>query len=151
MMFRKLLIENEQKMLNLGAQLALNPQSGSIIYLQGELGAGKTTLTRGFLRALGYQGTVKSPTYTLVESYQFDALHVYHIDLYRLEKATAVHDIGLSDYLTKDSICLIEWPEKAEQLLPKADLRVCIQLLPQGREVCLIAENKASNILVKDL
>lgn len=126
-------ITNTEQMLHLGAVLAKKCSGGSIIYLEGELGAGKTTLVRGFVRALGYLGLVKSPTYTLIESYELDSLHVYHMDLYRLTNPTELQAIGLSDYLTSHSICLIEWPEKAEKLLPKPNWRCTIEILPHGQ------------------
>ncbi len=136
-------ITTEKEMQALGAALARDCVPGSIIFLQGELGAGKTTLVRGFLRALGYKGIVKSPTYTLIESYEFEGgLHVYHVDLYRLEQPDALEHIGLSDYLTLDSICLIEWPEKAESLLPKPNVRCSIDLVSGGRKVDLTAEDE---------
>ena len=134
-----LMVTTEEDMLALGGQLASQSQPGSVIYLQGELGAGKTTVSRGFLRELGYNGTVKSPTYTFIEPYSFSSFCVYHIDLYRLEHPQALHDIGLSDYLTNDSILLIEWPEKAEGVLPIPDLRCCIKITSNGREVSLFS------------
>jgi len=104
-------------MLALGAQLAEQAKPGDIIFLKGELGAGKTTLARGFLRALGYIGLVKSPTYTLVEPYHLDNVILYHFDFYRLNRIEELDEIGLSDYLTEDAICLIEWPEKSRTTL----------------------------------
>lgn len=146
------IIPTEKKMLMLGSKLACHCLSGSIIYLHGELGAGKTTLVRGFLRELGYQGTVKSPTYTLIESYEFkDGLHIYHLDLYRLEKPSTLKDIGLSDYLNSDSICLIEWPEKAGKLLPVATLHCYIEVISTGRKINLISEGEIGNSVLNQL
>src|SRR5690606_367478 len=110
---------DELGLLNLGAELALASHPGEIIFLQGPLGAGKTTLVRGFFRALGYQGTIKSPTYTLVESYLINNQPYFHFDLYRLAHPHELFDIGFEDYLQINSICLIEWPEKAKEILPK--------------------------------
>ena len=118
----KQFIPNEKGMLDLGAKIAHDCLPGSIIFLQGELGAGKTTLVRGFLRALGYQGVVRSPTYTLVESYQIKDLQIHHFDFYRLRQPEELEYMGLRDYLTKDAIALIEWPENAGGLLPKPTL-----------------------------
>lgn len=145
-------ITTENKMQALGAALARHCVPGSIIFLQGELGAGKTTLVRGFLRELGYKGTVKSPTYTLIEPYEFEGgLHVYHVDLYRLEQPSALEHIGLSDYLTLNSICLIEWPEKAENFLPKPSVRCSIDVVSGGRNVGLIAENEIGVTILQKL
>lgn len=131
-------IKTEQNLIDLGAKIAKKCKPGDIIYLQGEMGAGKTTLARGFLRQLGHQGVVKSPTYSLVESYAFGFLQVQHMDLYRLTHVEEFYHIGLSDYLNKEAICLIEWPEKAKKLLPIPSLRCSIEILPDGRQVRLI-------------
>jgi tRNA threonylcarbamoyladenosine biosynthesis protein TsaE len=106
----------------LGAKLALQVPRGTVIYLQGSLGAGKTTFTRGFLRGLGYEGKVKSPTYTLVEPYHTKKYEVYHFDLYRLNSPDELLAIGIEDYFNPESVCLIEWPDKGETRLPPADL-----------------------------
>jgi len=101
-------------------------QKNMIIFLQGDLGSGKTTLVRGFLEGLGYVGKVKSPTFTIVESYEIDGLSINHFDLYRLQNPIELENIGFRDYLTK-GINLIEWPEKAQGTLPTPDLTCSIQ------------------------
>tara|TARA_R110000868_G_scaffold71079_1_gene208584 strand:+ start:60 stop:530 length:471 start_codon:yes stop_codon:yes gene_type:complete len=106
----------------LGATLANAALPGSVIYLCGSLGAGKTTFVRGFLRGLGYDGKVKSPTYTLVEPYEPEKFDVFHFDLYRLNVPEELYEIGLEDYFTDQSVCLIEWPDKGEKILPAPDL-----------------------------
>jgi tRNA threonylcarbamoyladenosine biosynthesis protein TsaE len=106
----------------LGAQLAPCLTPGLVIYLEGDLGAGKTTLTRALLRALGHQGTVKSPTYALVEVYVVSRLYLYHFDFYRFMSPEEFLDAGLGEYFRKDSICLVEWPDKAAGYVPPADL-----------------------------
>lgn len=109
------------------------------VHLQGELGAGKTTLSRGVLRAYGYLGAVKSPTYTLVEPYELGDVRVYHFDLYRLGDPEELEFIGARDLLEDDSLSLIEWPSRGEGWLPKADLVVELAVVDSGREARLAA------------
>jgi tRNA threonylcarbamoyladenosine biosynthesis protein TsaE len=119
-----------------GANLAKQLKPGMVVYLQGDLGAGKTTLVRGLLRALGHTGPVKSPTYTLVESYSFDAgLIVHHLDLYRLADPEELEWIGIRDLVAKHAISLIEWPEQGGDMLPPADLTLVLVTEGNGRRV----------------
>jgi tRNA threonylcarbamoyladenosine biosynthesis protein TsaE len=143
-----LTIKSPKAMQAFGKKLAQALQKehcqSSIIYLCGELGSGKTTLVRGFLRAFGYQGKVKSPTFTLLESYQVKTQKIFHFDLYRLNNAEELEYIGIRDYFSSDAIVLIEWPERASSVLPKADLILSLQhdaKNPQQRLVALTAEN----------
>ena len=113
-----------------------------MIYLSGNLGAGKTTLARGLLRALGYVGRVKSPTYTLVELYELSRLYLYHFDFYRFDQPLEFEEAGLREYFNSDAVCLVEWPEKAAGL-PAADMRVLMQVAGSGRRVEIFTETEA--------
>lgn len=110
----------------LGAELVNNLQAPAIIYLRGELGTGKTTLVRGALRALGHRGPVKSPTFTIVESYPLDSLEVHHFDLYRISDPDELQWIGLREYFHDAAICFIEWPDKGLPSIPPATIEVQI-------------------------
>ncbi|MSP53629.1 MAG: tRNA (adenosine(37)-N6)-threonylcarbamoyltransferase complex ATPase subunit type 1 TsaE [Gammaproteobacteria bacterium] len=126
---------SEHELQTFGEQLALKITAPCIIYLHGDLGAGKTCLVRGILRGLGYSGNVKSPTYTLVELYQISEQTIYHLDLYRLNDPEELEHIGFRDYLDHHSIMLIEWPEKAQGFLPPADLEINIKIEDGQRRV----------------
>ena len=119
----------------LGAALAAACQRPFVVFLEGELGAGKTTLVRGFLRALGHAGTVRSPTFTLIEPYEFPAGPVFHLDLYRLGDPEELTYLGLRDLLGNRAILLVEWPERGLGELPAPDLRIAIEHAVQGRGV----------------
>ncbi len=120
-------VPNEAEMLALGDTLARQLASGGVVYLQGPLGAGKTTLVRGILRALGHVGRVKSPTYSLLESYALPGLDVHHLDLYRLGQAEELAFLGLEDLLTPASLILIEWPDRGQPGLPRPTLTIRIE------------------------
>lgn len=142
-------IPNESAMTALGQQMAQTLKGPALIYLHGDLGAGKTTLTRAIIHALGFQGRVKSPTYTIVESYQFDEQILYHFDFYRISDAAELEFIGLEEYFTQQAICLVEWPEHALPLLPAADLLVHIDILAMGRQVSISAQGQRGQAMLE--
>lgn len=164
-------------MSELGVQLAKVLMPGAIIYLDGDLGAGKTTLVRGLLRSLGYSGAVKSPTFTVVEPYSLEnnkfynynqlecdvnserenislsdsTQVIYHFDLYRLEDPEELEYLGIRDYLDGRAIALIEWPEKGYGILPEADLIIKITHQNQGRKVELLPHTEDGTIMVSQI
>lgn len=139
MVERQIDVADEQALVHLGGQLALALTEGGVVYLDGTLGAGKTTLSRGVIQGLGHRGAVKSPTYTLVEPYDLAGRVVYHFDLYRLHDPEELELLGIRDYCQQGHILLIEWPERGQPLLPKADIHVTITVVPHGRTVHLRA------------
>lgn len=160
-------IIDEEAMTRLGKCLADSLYTGSIIYLEGDLGAGKTTLVRGILRSLGHQGVVKSPTFTVVEPYSVEsgAINVYnttksrnnnrntiyHFDLYRLIDPEELEYLGIRDYLDGNAVALIEWPEKGDGILPPADLSIIISHQRQGRGVDFKPHNDKGTSIVSRL
>ena len=128
-------LDDESATFALAQRLAAQLKPGMVIYLNGDLGAGKTTFVRGVLNALGYKGRVKSPTYTLVEPYHIAGLDLRHFDLYRLQDEEEWDSAGFRDEFDGRNIFLIEWPEHAQGLLPQADVGIVFEILPKGRNV----------------
>ena len=129
----------------LGGKLAAQLGAVRLIYIHGPLGAGKTTLVRGLLHALGHAGAVKSPTFTLVEPYAFRNLSLYHFDLYRLKDPEELEFLGVRDYLHGNGVCVVEWAERAQNVLPTPDLDIMISPTGTGRMV-RIATHKTQGI-----
>ncbi len=150
---KSLLLVDKLATVSAGQTLGRQISGGMTLFLEGQLGAGKTTFTRGILQAFGHSGSVKSPTYTLVEPYENLASPVYHFDLYRLGDPEELEYMGMRDYFHGEAICLIEWPERGEGFLPAADIR--LELLPEkmesgvvGRKLIITAiTEKGGNVL----
>jgi tRNA threonylcarbamoyladenosine biosynthesis protein TsaE len=123
----------------LAGSLPQRQTTGTVLYLRGDLGAGKTTCVRSFLRSLGAVGTVRSPTYTLLETYSLAALTCVHVDLYRVRTAGEVEELGLRDLLDERHLLLIEWPEKGGLAVPAADLELHLEYAGEGRLAALTA------------
>lgn len=134
---------DEAATLSLGASLAAGAAGGRTLHLRGELGAGKTTLARGLLRALGVAGRIKSPTYSLVEPYTVSSLHLYHFDFYRVKDATEWLSSGFREYFNARSLCIVEWPERAGASLPAPDVEVSLTFSGDSRSARLQSRTEA--------
>jgi tRNA threonylcarbamoyladenosine biosynthesis protein TsaE len=122
-----------------------------VLYLQGDLGAGKTTCARSLLRALGVVGLVRSPTYTLVESYELAGLTCIHVDLYRLQSLSEVDELGVRDLVGPGSLLLVEWPERGGAALPPADLEVALDYAGEGRQARVSARSPLGSSWLENL
>lgn len=132
-------LPDEAATLRLGAALAAGVAPGRVLHLRGELGAGKTTLVRGLLHALGHAGRVKSPTYTLVEPYTLSRLDLYHFDLFRFHDRSEWVDSGFRDYFSPETACIVEWPERAGDLLAPPDLQIRLEIAGEARQALVEA------------
>lgn len=142
-------LPDSESMEGFGALLARCCEPGSVLYLCGDLGAGKTTLVRGFLRALGHRGAVKSPTYTLVEPYELGEQRINHFDLYRLGDPEELEYLGIRDYFDSHSISLVEWPQQGTGILPPALLTVQIDYDGRGRRITLLGTSPRAGTLLR--
>ncbi|MCZ6710907.1 MAG: tRNA (adenosine(37)-N6)-threonylcarbamoyltransferase complex ATPase subunit type 1 TsaE [Gammaproteobacteria bacterium] len=128
-------LANAQATVDYGRKLAVGLEAGVLVYLSGDLGAGKTTLVRGILRGLGYSGAVKSPTYTLLEPYDLPTLAVYHFDFYRIGDSRELEFIGIDELMDSDAVKLVEWPERGADRIPVADVQITLQVDNEGRRI----------------
>jgi tRNA threonylcarbamoyladenosine biosynthesis protein TsaE len=126
-----------QATITLGSNIANALTPGTCIYINGELGVGKTTLVRAILQALGVTGHIKSPTFALVEEYECEKFQLYHFDLYRLNDAAELENLGIRDYASSDAVLIFEWAEKGGTQIPAADLQIDMHLGADGRYAIL--------------
>lgn len=145
-----LTLEDEAATLACGTQFAHVLSAGLVIYLHGDLGAGKTTWVRAVLQGLGYAGRVKSPSYTLLERYEARGLHLRHFDLYRFRDAEEWETSGFRDEFDGQNICMVEWPQQAAGLLPTADLLLSFEILNKGRTLVLDALSASGEQCLND-
>ncbi len=148
---REIFLPDETAQQAFGTALAAACPRRALIFLRGDLGAGKTTLVRGFLRGRGHQGAVRSPTYTLIEPYELADGNVYHLDLYRLGDPEELEYLGLRDMLAEEAVLLIEWPERGEGWLPKADMVIELDHLVEGRTLRLRADSACGEAILARL
>lgn len=146
-----LFLADEQATIAFAKQCAAVFKQGGLVFLQGTLGAGKTTFSRGLIQALGHHGAVKSPTYTLVETYELPTVTVCHFDLYRLGDPEELEFIGIREYLNQGALCLVEWPEKGQGVLPSADLTLNLCDHASGRQVTWQAQTTQGQAWVEQL
>ena len=150
-----LTIPDENATIALGRELAPLLVPGMVVWLDGDLGAGKTTLVRAVLRAFGHAGPVKSPTYALVEVYVVSSIYLYHFDFYRFNEPEEFADAGLGEYFRENAVCLVEWPEKAAGYVPPADLALVFsfpdEAVDSGRRLELFARSEVGQKCLNEL
>ena len=144
-MKKQIYLADESSTVTLGHRLAdmlSDEKKGLTVYLEGTLGAGKTTFCRGVLQGFGHSSAVKSPTYTLVEPYEFESVPVYHFDLYRLADPEELEYMGIRDYFSGACLCLVEWPSRGEGILPAPDITLHFDVSGSGRTVNISADSE---------
>ena len=146
-----MLLKNEQQTLRFGRQLGQDLIKGCIIYLQGELGSGKTTFVRSLLTGLGYNDKVKSPTYTIVKPYKLGQYDIYHFDLYRLADPEELEYLGIRDYFSENSVVLVEWPDKGWGFLPEPDVVIYLKYVDDGRNAIIESKSEKGEQLLHNI
>lgn len=146
-----IVIATEADMVDFGRALAMHMPPGTTLYLYGELGAGKTTLTRGIARGLGHTGAVKSPTYALVEPYTDLSKPLYHFDLYRLGDPQELEYMGIRDYFDAQTLAVVEWPERGGDFLPRPDLAIRLTVAEPGRILQISSSSDAGATCIERL
>lgn len=144
-------LANETETVELGRKLAAVVSAPLVIYLTGELGAGKTTFSRGLIQSLGHSGAVKSPTYTLVEPYEIGDVEIYHFDLYRLADPEELEFMGIRDYFSDRSLCIVEWPDRGYGMLPDADIHLHLSYQDNARNLKICAHSEKGEALLSKL
>jgi len=144
-------LTDEVATVSMGNRVADIIEQGAVIYLHGDLGAGKTTFTRGVVQGFGHTGKVKSPTYTLVEPYELERANVYHFDLYRLGDPEELEYMGIRDYFSPDAICVVEWPEKGGEFIPVPDLDITLSYVGDERKIVINSASKRGVAIVEKL
>ncbi|MBB1275792.1 MULTISPECIES: tRNA (adenosine(37)-N6)-threonylcarbamoyltransferase complex ATPase subunit type 1 TsaE [unclassified Pseudoalteromonas] len=144
-------LTDEIATVTMGNRVADIIEQGAVIYLHGDLGAGKTTFTRGVVQGFGHTGKVKSPTYTLVEPYELERANVYHFDLYRLGDPEELEYMGIRDYFSADAICVVEWPEKGGEFIPVPDLDITLSYVGNERKIVINSASERGIAIVEKL
>lgn len=144
-------LTDEIATVSMGNRVADIIEQGAVIYLHGDLGAGKTTFTRGVVQGFGHTGKVKSPTYTLVEPYELERANVYHFDLYRLGDPEELEYMGIRDYFSPDAICVVEWPEKGGEFIPVPDLDITLSYMGNERKIVINSASERGVAIVEKL
>ncbi|WP_166420409.1 tRNA (adenosine(37)-N6)-threonylcarbamoyltransferase complex ATPase subunit type 1 TsaE [Pseudoalteromonas sp. Z1A8] len=144
-------LTDEVATVSMGNRVADVIEQGAVIYLHGDLGAGKTTFTRGVVQGFGHTGKVKSPTYTLVEPYELERANVYHFDLYRLGDPEELEYMGIRDYFSPDAICVVEWPEKGGEFIPVPDLDITLSYMGNERKIVINSASERGIAIVEKL
>ena len=147
----ELRLPSSEATLRLGEALAAGVAPGRVLFISGDLGAGKTTLVRGLLKGLGYAGRAKSPTYALVEPYMLSSLDLYHFDFYRFKDRSEWLNSGFREHFNPGSVCIVEWPEKAGSLLPSPDVRIQLQHNGESRQARIDSQSPAGEAWLSSL